>query len=162
MAIVATKQFEKKKTRNSKSEGNDGSTKVDLENARVQYATAVTKLDAAEQELKKICKEYNASVEAKNLAIEQAAEAENSSKANMGRYSELSKEIATLQELVQQAKLASTQAREEEAKIYVDFDMFKKNLETRLTGTMSKIEALQKEIEKVRASDLNYGRTITL
>ncbi|CAI9760366.1 unnamed protein product [Fraxinus pennsylvanica] len=85
IAIMATeaakhqaKQFEE--TRNIESEGNDGSAKVDLETARVQYTTAVTELDAAKQELRKIREEYNESVEAKNLAIEQAAEAENFAK----------------------------------------------------------------------------------
>ncbi|KAL2523793.1 WEB family protein [Abeliophyllum distichum] len=191
ISIIATevakhqaKQFEE--TRNSKSGGNDGSANVDLETARVQYAAAVTELDAAKQELRKIREEYNASAEAKNLAIEQAAEAEISAKANMERSSELSKEIVTLQESVQQVKLASTQAQEEEAKIYADKDKQKqsykarleesakkllalkkgldpevnKNLETQLVGTMSEIEALQKEMEKARASDLDFARTI--
>ncbi|CAA2972193.1 WEB family protein At5g55860-like [Olea europaea var. sylvestris] len=179
------KQFEE--TRNSKSEGNDGSAEVDLETARVQYTAAVTELDAVKQELRKIREEYNASTEAKNLAIEQAAKAENSAKANMERRGELAKEIATLQESIQQVKLASTQAREEEARIYAEKHKQKqsykakleestkkllalkkvldsevnKNLETQLAETMSEVEAIQKEMGKARASDLDSVRAIT-
>ncbi|CAI9772786.1 unnamed protein product [Fraxinus pennsylvanica] len=180
------KQFEE--TRNSKSEGNDESAKVELETARVQYTDAVAELDAVKQELRKIWEDYNASAEAKILAIEQAAEAENSAKTNMERHGELTKEILTLQESIQQVKLASTQAREEEAKIYADKDELKqsykvkleelakellalkkgldpevnKNLKTQLAETTSEIEALQKEMGKARASDLDSVRTITL
>ncbi|CAA2995739.1 Hypothetical predicted protein [Olea europaea subsp. europaea] len=156
IAIMATesakyqaKQFEE--TRNSESEGND----VDLGTARVQYTTAVTELYAAKQVLRKIWEEHNASVEAKDLATEQEAKAENFANVNMERSGELSKEIAILQELIQQDKQKqSYKARpEESAKKLLALKRslnpeVNKNLETQLVGIISEIEALQKEMEK--------------
>ncbi|CAA2995740.1 Hypothetical predicted protein [Olea europaea subsp. europaea] len=143
--------------------------KVDLGTARVQYTTAVSELDAAKQVLRKIWEEHNASVEAKDLATEQAAKAENFANVNMERSGELSKEIAILQELIQQDKQKqSYKARpEESAKKLLALKRslnpeVNKNLETQLAGIISEIEALQKEMEKARASDLDSVRTITM
>ncbi|KAL2483692.1 WEB family protein [Forsythia ovata] len=179
------KQFEE--SGNSNSKERDGSSKMDHETARVQYMAVIAELDVAKQELRKIRQEYDASVEAKNTATKQAAEAKNAIKANMERADELSKEIATVQESIQQVKMASTQAREEKAKIYADKDVYKQsykarleesankllalkeninpeltmNLETELAETMSEIEAQRKEMDNARASDLDSVKTVT-
>ncbi|KAL2466899.1 WEB family protein [Abeliophyllum distichum] len=179
------KQFEE--SGNSNSKETDGSSKMDHETARVQYVAVIAELDVAKQELQKIRQEYDASVEAKNTATKQAAEAKNVIKSNKEIADELSKEIITVQESIQQVKMASTQAREEEAKIYADKDVYKQsykarleesakkllalkeninpelamNLETELAETMSEIEAQRKEIDNARASDLDSVKTVT-
>ncbi|KAA8527079.1 hypothetical protein F0562_008692 [Nyssa sinensis] len=168
--------------------GINGTWKQDLESAREHYTTAITELDTAKQELRQIRKDCDTSLEAKAAAFKQAAEAELASKANMERASELSKEIAAVQESIGQVKLATLQAHQEQANIYAEKDVqkqshkasleesakkllalktqfdpeFAKNLEVQLTETMTQIGALQKEMENAKASDLDSVRTVTL
>ncbi|KAI3466410.1 hypothetical protein Pfo_023073 [Paulownia fortunei] len=179
------KQFAEANNANSTETG--GSSNMDLETARVEYLDAVTELDAAKQELRKICQEHDASIEAKDTAAKQAAEAENAAKTNMERVGELSKEIASVQDSIQQVKLARTRAKEEETMIYADKDKQKqsyktrleelvknllalkkdidpeliKNLETQLGETLSEIDALRNEMENTRATDLDSVKTVT-
>ncbi|KAI3456799.1 hypothetical protein Pfo_013462 [Paulownia fortunei] len=180
------KQFAEANNDNPK--GTNGSSNMDLETARVQYMAAVAELDAIKQELRKIRQEYDASVEAKDIAAKQAAEAENAAKANMGRVGELSKEIASVHGSIQQVKLAGIQAKEEETRTCADKDKQKqsykarleesvqkllalkkdidpeltKNLETQLGETLSDIEALRNEMENTRAADLGSVKTVTM
>ncbi|KAK9268546.1 hypothetical protein L1049_000300 [Liquidambar formosana] len=168
--------------------GTVGAWKQDLEAAREQYMTAITELDAAKQELRKIRQDCDASLEAKVSAFKQAAEAEDAVKANMERASELSKEISSVQEAIEHVKLASVQAQQEQAKIFSgkgvqrqsykatleesakkllllkkEFDPeLTSNLEAQLAETMTQIGALQKEMENARASDLDSVRTVTV
>ncbi|KAL3851124.1 hypothetical protein ACJIZ3_013006 [Penstemon smallii] len=170
------------------SKGTDDSPNTDLETARVGYMSTSIELDAAKKELRKIRQEYDASMEAKDIAAKQAVEAENSAKENMGRVDELSKEIASVQDSIHQVKLVDTQAKEEETRICSDKDQEKnsykarleelvnkllelkknidpelaKNLETRLGETMSETEALRKEMDNVKGRDLDSLKTVTL
>ncbi|KAK6133040.1 hypothetical protein DH2020_033195 [Rehmannia glutinosa] len=172
----------------SDSTETDGFSNTDLETARVDYITAVTELDAAKQELRKIRQEYDAYVEAKDTANKQAAEAENAAKANMERVGELSKEIASVHESIHQVNLESTRAKEEEIMTCADKDKQKesykikleelvkkllalkkdidpeliKNLETRLSVTLLEIHTLRNEIEESRGKDLDSVKTVTL
>ncbi|KAA8534679.1 hypothetical protein F0562_032196 [Nyssa sinensis] len=167
--------------------GADGAWKQDFESARELYMTAITELDAAKQELRRIRQDCDTSLEAKATAIKQAAEAELSAKANMERSGELSKEITTVQESIELVKLATFQAQQDQAKIYTEKDVQKqlhkasleesakklpalkkefdpeliKNLEVQLTETVTEIEALQKEMENAKTSDLDSARTVT-
>ncbi|CAA2959521.1 WEB family At5g55860-like [Olea europaea subsp. europaea] len=184
-AKIQAKQFEESGNRNSKE--TDGSLQMDHETTQVQNKAIIAELDVAKQELRKIRQEYDASLEAKNSATKQAAEAKNATKANMERADELSKEIITVQESIQQVRMASLQAREEEAKIYADKDVYKQSykarleesenkllalkreinsdhtlkLEAELAQTMSEIEALRKEMDNASASDLDSVKKVT-
>ncbi|KAK4439688.1 WEB family protein [Sesamum alatum] len=168
--------------------GTNGSSNKDLETARAQYTAAVAELDATKQDLRKLRQEYDAYVEAKERAAKQAAEAEDAAKVNMGRVDELSKEIASVQDSVQQVKLASVQVKEEETKICADKDKQKqlykerleesvkrllalkknidpeliKDLETQLSQTLSEIEALRNEMDNARSADLDSVKTVTM
>ncbi|PIM97658.1 hypothetical protein CDL12_29870 [Handroanthus impetiginosus] len=170
------------------SEGANGSSNMDHETARGQYMTVVTELDAAKQELRKIRQEYDASVEAKDTAAKQVAEAENAAKANMGKVAELSKEVTSVHDSIQLVKLASIQTKEEETRICAEKDKQKqsykatleesakklldlkknmdpeltKNLETQLAETLSEIESLRKELDSTRAADLESVETVTV
>ncbi|KAG8386010.1 hypothetical protein BUALT_Bualt03G0104600 [Buddleja alternifolia] len=139
------KQFANMK--NDNSEETNKSSNLDLEHAKFQYIDAVTELNAAKQELRKIRQEYDASMEAKDIAVNQADEAENAVKANMGKVDELSKEITTVKESIQQVKLANAQTKEEETKICVDKDNQKQSYKARLHGTVEKLLALRKDID---------------
>ncbi|KAJ8542819.1 hypothetical protein K7X08_005342 [Anisodus acutangulus] len=167
--------------------GKSGSWKTDLETAREKYIAELADLDKAKQELRKIHQDCNTFMEEKAGAIEQAAEAERTAKANMERANELSKEIAAVHESVDQLKLACVQVREEEAKIYTEKDVQKqsykakleestkqllalrketdpdlaKNLEAKLAEKMSEIEALKKEMDSAKSSDLDKVKVVT-
>ncbi|XP_059284209.1 WEB family protein At5g55860 [Lycium ferocissimum] len=165
----------------------DGSWKTDLETAREKYMAEIGDLDKVKQELRKIRQDCNTFMEEKAGAIEQAAEAERTAKANMERASELSKEITSVQESIGLLNLASGQVREEQSKIYAEKDVQKqsykakleestkklvalrketdldlaKNLEAKLAEKMSEIEALKKEMDSAKSSDLDKVKVIT-
>ncbi|XP_027170275.1 WEB family protein At5g55860 [Coffea eugenioides] len=169
------------------SNGVDGSQRENLESAREHYMAVSAELDATKQDLRKIRQDYDASGEAKAAAIKQVAEAEVAAKANMEKAGELSKEIAVLQESIEQVKLASMQSQDEEAKLYADKDVLKqsyktrleesanklnalkkeidpeltRNLETQLAETMLQIEQLRKEMDSTKASDLDSVKMVT-
>ncbi|KAK8623066.1 hypothetical protein V6N13_117960 [Hibiscus sabdariffa] len=103
-------------------EGSDGARIQDLENAREQYITVITELDAAKQELRKVCQDCDASLEAKIAAFKQTEEAEHAAKVNMEKVGELSREISYVQESIGQVKLASLEAQQEQAKMFAEND----------------------------------------
>lgn len=165
----------------------DGSCKLDLETASDQYKSALSNLDGAKQELRKMRQDYNASEGVRSAAMNQEAEAKQSAMSSTEKAAELSKEITFLQDSIQHVKLASFKVKEEEAAIYVEKDVQKqaykssleesakklaslsdeihpqltKNMETQLGETMSQIESLQRAMDTARSSDLDSVRAVT-
>ncbi|KAL8033381.1 hypothetical protein ABFX02_13G156100 [Erythranthe guttata] len=165
----------------------DNESLLDFETSRVQYAAAVAELDLAKQELRRIRLEYDASIEEKDSAAKRAAEAESADVANTARAAELSKEIASVHNSIQQAKLEIVQAKEEETRVCSEKDKQKllckakleelakklvdfkkgmdpegiKNLEGQLGETLSEIEALRNQMENTRVSDLDSVKAVT-
>lgn len=169
-------------------DGTNGAGKEELETAVKRYASIITELDASKQELRKIRQEYDSSLEARVSAIKQASEAEDAMKVNTERASELSKEISAVQESIEQMKLASMQAQQDQARIVTDKDALRqsykatlessekrllalkkvfnpeltKNLETQLAETLNEVGALQKEMESKKTSDLDSVKSVTV
>ncbi|XP_027336556.1 WEB family protein At5g55860-like [Abrus precatorius] len=169
-------------------DGSNGAWKEELEAAVKRYASVMTELDAAKQVLSKTRQECDSSLDARDSALKQAAEAEDAKKENMERATELSKEISTVKESIEQAKLASNEAQQQQAMILAEKDVLRqsykatleqsekkllalkkefspelaKNLEVQLAETVSEIGALQKEMENKRTSDLDSVKTVTL
>ncbi|KAF8414279.1 hypothetical protein HHK36_002280 [Tetracentron sinense] len=167
--------------------GTDDAWKQDLDSAREQYTAAITELDLAKQELRKIRQDFDASMEAKVSAFQQAAEAKHAAKDNKERAGELAKEIAAAQESLGHVKQASLQAQEEQAKILAEKDVHRqsyradleksekkllslkkefdpeltRNLEAKLAETTAEIGVLQKEMENSQASDLDTVKIVT-
>ncbi|CAL9051525.1 unnamed protein product [Musa banksii] len=159
----------------------------EFDNAREQYAVAITELDAAKQELRRIKKDFEISMESKLTAIEQEAEAKQLHDGNTEKVAQLSEEISAAQESLMHVKLATDQARQEESKIRIEKDAAKqsykqaledtekklaslkkefdpevhKNLEAKLAETTAKIGAVQKEIEDAQTSDVELVTTVT-
>ncbi|KAK4750598.1 hypothetical protein SAY87_004080 [Trapa incisa] len=166
----------------------NGSLNPDLESTREQYTILITDLDAAKQELRKIQQDRDATAEVKSTAFKQVEDAELAAKANMVRVDELSKEISAIQETLDQVKLATFQAQQDQANIFEEKDVQRlvikatleesanelltmkkefepemvQNLEAQLAETGEQIESLKKRIESVKASDLESVRTVTL
>ncbi|XP_042403495.1 WEB family protein At5g55860-like isoform X1 [Zingiber officinale] len=167
--------------------GNSSGWEQEFDNAREQYAVAITELDAAKQELRRIKKEFDASMEAKLNAIQQEAEAKELFDANTNKVAELSKEISAAQESLMHVKLATDQARQDELKIHSEKDATRlsykqaleeaekklaslkkefdpevnKNLESKLAETNAEIEVVQKKLEDARAKNLEFVTTET-
>ncbi|KAK7299920.1 hypothetical protein RJT34_10749 [Clitoria ternatea] len=169
-------------------DGANGAWKEELETTVKRYASLITEIDFAKQELSKMRQGYDLSMEERASALEQAAEAEDAMKANTGRASELSKEIIALQESIEKMKVASVQEHQLEEEILAEQNLLRQsynaaleeskkklhdlkrefnpedteNLEMQLTETMNEIGYLQKQIENKKTSDLGSLRSITL
>ncbi|TKY57411.1 WEB family protein [Spatholobus suberectus] len=169
-------------------DGTDGAWKEELETAVKSYASVITELDVAKQELSKIRQGYDLSLEARVSALKQAAEAEDAVKVNTERASELSKEILAVQESIEQMNAASVQAHQPQEEILAEQNVLRqtyeanleeskkklhdlkkefnpeltKDLEGQLTETMNEIGALQKQMENEKTSDLDSLRSVTL
>ncbi|KAG4920689.1 hypothetical protein JHK86_049502 [Glycine max] len=169
-------------------DGTNVAWKEELEAAVKRYASVMTELDAAKQALSKTRQEYDSSLDAKKSAFKLAAEAGDASKENTERASELSKEISAVKESIEQAKLASIVAQQQQTMILAEKDVLRqsykatleqsekkllalkkefspelaKNLEMQLAETMSEIGTLQKEMENKRTSDLDSVKSVTL
>ncbi|KAK2967306.1 hypothetical protein RJ640_004872 [Escallonia rubra] len=167
--------------------GSGSARKEDLQTSREQYLAAISELDAAKLELRKIRQDRDATIEEKTAAFKRSAEADHAAKANMDRAGEISKEISAVQESIGQVKIATLQAHQEQTKIYAEKDVQKqsyvakldesakkllalkkeidpevtKNLETQLAEAVSQVGALQKEMDNAKASDLDSVRSVT-
>ncbi|KAF5742830.1 hypothetical protein HS088_TW09G00891 [Tripterygium wilfordii] len=161
--------------------------KHELQQAREQYLAAAAELDAAKQDLNKIRQDFNAALEAKSAAFQQAAKAQHSVNMNAEKVSEVSKEISAMNESIQQLKLASQQAEQEQAKIAAEKETriqtcktckdeaekqlltlkneydpeLTRTIEAKLAETNADIGVLQEEMKNVHASKMNHVRVVT-
>lgn len=170
------------------SDGANGAWKEELENAVQRYASIMTELDAAKQDLRKTRQEYDSSSNARVSAVKRTEEAENAMKENTERVSELSKEISAVKESIEQTKLAYVESQQQQALVLSEKDALRqsykatleqskkkllalkkefnpeitKSLEAQLAETMNEIAALHTEMENKRSSDLDSVKTVTL
>jgi hypothetical protein len=178
-----------KKMEAEKSRNVDGCEdwKEEVEHARKMYMATITKLDAAKQELTKIRQDFDAVLEAKLAAFQQAAEAQRSANINTEKGCELSKEIAAMQSSTEHLKLATLQAQQEQGKMVAEKDAclqsYKskkeeaekkllsmkeevdlestRNLEAMFAETSAEIEVLQEEMKKAHAYGMDTVRVVT-
>lgn len=169
-------------------DGTNGAWREELETAIKSYASVITELDVAKQELSKIRQGYDLSLETRISALEQAAEAEDAMKVNTERAFELSKEILAIHESIEQMNATSVQEHQLQAEILAEQNILRqsyeatleesknklldlkkefnpeltKNLEVQLTETMNEIGVLQEQIENEKTSDLNSLRSVTV
>ncbi|KAI6704722.1 hypothetical protein NL676_007684 [Syzygium grande] len=159
----------------------------ELGTTRDEYRRAAAELNTAKQELTKIRQDFDATLEAKLAAFQQAAEAQRLAKVNSEKASELSKEIQAMRQSLDHLKATSLQAEKEQAKFVEEKDARLKackiakeeaeeklhslkkefdpeqtrNLELKLVETTKEIEVLQNEMKKVHASDMDSVKVIT-
>ncbi|KAL5769365.1 hypothetical protein ACOSP7_015907 [Xanthoceras sorbifolium] len=179
------KQLEQAKSQKSM----DGALvrKLELDHEREQYMTIATELDAEKQELNKIRQDFDATLDAKQAGFQQAAEAQRLAKLGSERVSQLQKEITAMKEAIEQLKIASQQALEEQAKITVekvtlqqsyrnameaaeqklidlkrDFDPeLTLSLELKLAETTGEVEVLQEQMKQAHAAEMDAVRLVT-
>lgn len=187
-AVKATEAAKSQaKQKYGESDGVNGAWKEELENAVQRYASIMTELDAAKQDLRKTRQEYDSSSDARVSAVKRTEEAENAMKENTERVSELSKEISAVKESIEQTKLAYVESQQQQALVLTEKDALRqsykatleqskkkllalkkefnpeitKSLEAQLAETMNEIAALHTELENKRSSDLDSVKTVT-
>lgn len=187
-AVKATEAAKSQaKQKYGESDGVNGAWKEELENAVQRYASIMTELDAAKQDLRKTRQEYDSSSDARVSAVKRTEEAENTMKENTERVSELSKEISAVKESIEQTKLAYVESQQQQALVLTEKDALRqsykatleqskkkllalkkefnpeitKSLEAQLAETMNEIAALHTELENKRSSDLDSVKTVT-
>ncbi|KAL2341420.1 hypothetical protein Fmac_009360 [Flemingia macrophylla] len=162
--------------------------KQELEHARKEYITTVKELDASKQELNKIRQDFDTALEAKLAAFQTAGEAQRSAKLNSEKLTELSNQMETMKEQIEQLKHASSRAQKDQAKVAEEreeqlrFYMTAKeevqnklmalkseydpehtqSLEAKLAETNEEIQVLQEKLKQTRESDTDSVRQITL
>ncbi|XP_057961709.1 WEB family protein At1g12150 [Malania oleifera] len=171
-----------------KPPGSRNTWREELDHERDQYRTASNELAIVKQELRKIQQDFDSFLEAKIVGFQQAADAQHALKINRKKMSELAKDIAAMQESLNHVKLATQQAKEEQAKIMTERSEHQKShkaaieetemklacsksefdpelatdLEEKLVEATREIEILQEEIKIARASSLDSVRILSL
>ncbi|KAG6583669.1 WEB family protein At1g12150-like [Cucurbita moschata] len=164
------------------------SSKQELDLARSEYTVIVAELDASKQELTKIRQDFDAALESKLAAFQLAAEAQRSANLNSDRLVELSKQIAAMQQSIEDLKHVSTEAQKQLVKILEErdagFNEYKTareemernvmilqkeidpqltiSLEEKLKETTIEIEVLQEKMKEVHASEMDTVRAVTV
>ncbi|XVF26235.1 hypothetical protein REPUB_Repub13aG0281700 [Reevesia pubescens] len=171
----------------SKNHQENDARKNEMDYARELYISVATKLDSAKQKLNKVRQDFDAAFETKLAAFQQAAEAHVLAEMHSERVSDLSKEISAMKEAIQQVKFATQQVYQEQEHIAAEKDAVQKSyknakeeaekklissrktydpeltkyLEEKLRETTAEVEALQEEMKKVHAIEMDSVRVVT-
>ncbi|XP_022877913.1 WEB family protein At5g55860-like [Olea europaea var. sylvestris] len=169
-----------------KAQLGDDAWRLDVDSERELYKATASELISTKQELTNLRQDFDAALEAKLTAFQEAAAAQHAAKVNQERLSQLSKEVTSLHETIGQVKLASIQAQEQHSKLIAEKEArllnhkiakeevdgkvmclkaendpkLSENLEEKLEETTEAIKVLQEQLNDVKASDLTSLRTI--
>ncbi|KAK1424133.1 hypothetical protein QVD17_19448 [Tagetes erecta] len=121
---------------------NDG-WKEDVDNERKGYKTSANELISIKQELTSLKQDFDAALEAKLSAFQQAADAQHSAKVNHQKMLELSKEVETMRDTLHRVNLASEKAHEEHINLIEE-------KEARIESTRKEKEDLDMKIESLK------------
>ena len=192
-AIAAAEHVRKqaKQLEEAKSQKNVGGIAVErkqqVDIAREHYAITASKIDAAKQELNRIRQDFDAALEAKHSALQQAAEAQRLAKVSSERVADLRKQLSAMKEGIKQIKLAAQEATDEQARIVSEKDtlmqsykaaqeaaenklnalkkeydpQLTENLEIQLALTTEEIKVLQKQMKQAHAAEMDSMRAVT-
>lgn len=192
-AIAAAEHVRKqaKQLEEAKSQKNIGGIAVErkqqVDIAREHYAITASKIDAAKQELNRIRQDFDAALEAKHSALQQAAEAQRLAKVSSERVADLRKQLSAMKEGIKQIKLAAQEATDQQARIVSEKDtlmqsykaaqeaaenklnslkkeydpQLTENLEIQLAQTTEEIKVLQKQMKQAHAAEMDSMRAIT-
>ncbi|XP_076949128.1 WEB family protein At5g55860-like [Bidens hawaiensis] len=158
---------------------NDG-WKEDVDKETTQYKTSANELISIKQELTSLRQDFDAALEAKLAAFQQAADAQHAAKVNHQKMVELSKEVEEMRETLHRVQLASEKAHEEHLSIMEEKEAFiesrkkaKEDLELqiqslkqehklselrtlgiKLEETTEAINVLEEQLREVRVADM--------
>ncbi|KAM7270559.1 hypothetical protein ACFE04_029773 [Oxalis oulophora] len=188
-AIEAREAVKAKQLEHSKSVKylGRGVENQEIDDATKHYTFIVSELNVAKQELNIFRQDFDAALEEKLAAFQQAAEAQHTTNMHSEKVTELQKEIETMRETAQQLKFATIEAQDEQIKIWAEKEHRKethkiskeeaqnklkslknqydpeltKNLELKFAETSVEIKNLQEEMKKAHASQMKVVKIIT-
>ncbi|GKB79970.1 WEB family protein-like protein [Tanacetum coccineum] len=128
----------------SESEANDA-WQEDVDNERNQYKTSANELISIKQELTSLKQDFDAALEAKLSAFQQAADAQHAAKVNHQKMIELSKEVDIMRETLNRVKHASEKAHEEHVNLIEEKEALIESKKKAKGDLDLKIETLRKE-----------------
>ncbi|KAF5760438.1 putative WEB family protein [Helianthus annuus] len=123
---------------------NDG-WKEDVDNERNRYKTSANELISIKQELTTLKQDFDAALEAKLAAFQQAADAQHAAKVNHQKMVELSKDVDNMRETLHQVNLASEKAHEEHVNLMNEKEARIESIKKAKEDLDMKIESLRKE-----------------
>ncbi|PIN12279.1 hypothetical protein CDL12_15117 [Handroanthus impetiginosus] len=152
--------------------------KLDVDTERERYKASSGELIACKQELTNLRQDFDAALEAKLAAFQEAEEARHATKTKQEKRNQLSKEVAMMREMLDQVQHDSLQAQEEHLKLIAEKEVHllvhksakeaaekeikrlreeygpEENLVEKLEEATEAIKVLQEQLNDVRASDL--------
>uniref|UniRef100_A0ACD5Y8G0 Uncharacterized protein n=2 Tax=Avena sativa TaxID=4498 RepID=A0ACD5Y8G0_AVESA len=134
--------------------GKDGPLKQELDSARQQYAVALADLDAAKQELRKLKKDFETSLDMRLSAAQQEEESLHSTEANKEKAAELCNEAKSIQESLMYVKAATEQAQEEESQLLAEKEVARNTYKQALEETEEKLSYLRNEFDPAACKTL--------
>ncbi|KAL8249109.1 hypothetical protein R6Q59_005977 [Mikania micrantha] len=123
---------------------NDG-WKEDVDNERNRYKTSANELISIKQELTSLRHDFDAALEAKLAAFQQAADAQHAAKVNQKKTVQLSKEVDEMRETLHRVQLASEKAREEHLNLFEEKGAHTESTKKAKEDLELKIQSLKKE-----------------
>ncbi|KAI3526718.1 hypothetical protein L1887_05980 [Cichorium endivia] len=149
-------QLELSKSTNTEP-SNDG-WEEDVAIERQQYRASANELISTKQELTNLKQDFDAALEAKLVAFQQAADAQHAAKVNHEKMADLTKEVDQMRETLNRVKLASQKAHEEHLNLIEEKDIRIQSIKKTKDDLDLKIESLKKETQ---LSDLrNLGQKL--
>ncbi|KAG2275106.1 hypothetical protein Bca52824_057661 [Brassica carinata] len=121
----------------------DDAQGLDLE----QYGMVCKELDTAKQELRKIRQVSNEVSDTKTVALAREEEAKEVTKVCSEKIEFLRKEIAAVNESVEQTKLACSQSRKEQTEIFSDKEIQRQSYKAGMEESAKKLLALKNEFD---------------
>ncbi|RAL52783.1 hypothetical protein DM860_007551 [Cuscuta australis] len=112
---------------------------------REQYKASAGELNYAKQELANLRQDFDAVLEAKLAAFQEAADAHHLTVVNRERADQFAKEVSTLHQTLTQVKLAPLQAQEENAKLNAERESHLQSLKITKEEADKKLSALREE-----------------
>ncbi|CAI9279980.1 unnamed protein product [Lactuca saligna] len=129
--------------KSSSTELSNDSWEEDLDMERQQYRASANELISTKQELTNLKQDFDAALEAKLAAFQQAADAQHAAKVNNEKMVGLTKEVDQMRETLHRVKLASQKAHEEHLNLIEEKDY-------RIESTKKAKEELDMKIESLR------------
>ncbi|XP_076934899.1 WEB family protein At5g55860-like [Bidens hawaiensis] len=119
--------------------------KEDADAERNRYKTSINELISIKQELTSLKQDFDAALEAKLAAFQQAADAQHSVKVNQQKMVELSKDIEKMREALHRVNLTSEKAHEEHVNFMEEKEARVESIRKAKEELDMKIESLRKE-----------------
>ncbi|KAL4585338.1 hypothetical protein LXL04_009956 [Taraxacum kok-saghyz] len=131
--------------KSSTTELSNDNWEEDVANEQKQYRTSANELIAIKQELTNLKQDFDAALEAKLTAFQQAADAQHAAKVNHEKMGDLTKEVDQMRETLNRVKLASQKAHEEHLNLIEDKDYRIQSTKKAKEDLDLKIESMKKE-----------------